>query len=83
MRPGRKFDSRGGSGSASSKISCSKSAVQIGRDVLGPQVPQAHQQRRAHGEGHEHAGETEQLSKREQGEDHGERMQSDARSVGA
>src|SRR5690348_4380419 len=76
--PGKKFEKRGGSGGASSKVSCSKSAVQVGGDVCGAQVPQPHQQRRADREGEEHARETEELSEGEQREDHRKGMQADA-----
>src|SRR5215471_12175680 len=76
--PGRKFARRWGSGGASSKISCSKSAVEIGVDVLGAQMPQADQQRGARGQRNEHAGKAEHLAESEQREDDRQRVQADA-----
>jgi len=74
LRPGRKFENRGGSGGASSKTSCSKSAIQVGRQVRRSQVAQADQQGGAHRQGEQYAGESEEFSEGEERENHRQRM---------
>src|SRR2546430_15389500 len=72
LRPARKLAKLGGSGTASSKTSCSMDdalAIQRRLVILRPQVKQAYQKRRAHRQRQQNAGESEQLSEGEQRED--------------
>src|SRR5216684_4322104 len=81
LRPARKLAKLGGSGTASSKTSCSTndaSAIQRGVVILSPQVTQAYQQRRAHRQRQQDAGEPEELSEGKERENHHQRMQTDA-----
>src|SRR3954451_13516991 len=95
LRPARKLESSGGSAAASSKTSCSMkvrriattgsartslSTIERRNEIGAPQMTKGNQQRGADGQGEQHTGEAEQLSERQQGEDHRERMQADAMS---
>src|ERR1700687_5159982 len=81
LRPARKLAKLGGSGTASSKTSCSTndaSAIQRRLVILGPQVTQAYQQCRAHRQRQQDPGEAKQLSEGKEREDHHQRMQTNA-----
>src|SRR6266446_8038106 len=81
LRPARKLAKLGGAGTASSKTSCSTndaSAIQRGLVILRPQVTQAYQQRRAHRQRQQDAGESAEFAEGEQREDNHQRMQPDA-----